>query len=128
LPSPGEHSVSLWTRVYTTAEIDDIKRLFGQVKDLAHGPQDPEVRACVMVLHGQGHGPCHIARETGLSRKQVARLLKSEGFTREPCRPASARLPEILELRRQGYGFAAIGRRLGYSRNAVRRAVRAHQG
>jgi hypothetical protein len=42
--------------------------------------------------------------------------------------PASlARLPEILELRRQGYGFATIGRRLGVSRNAVRRAFRRHK-
>jgi hypothetical protein len=36
-------------------------------------------------------------------------------------------LPEILELGRQGYGFAAIGRRLGFSRNAVRRAFRRHE-
>jgi DNA-binding NarL/FixJ family response regulator len=78
----------------------------------------------LLVLHGQGHGPCRIARETGLSRKQVARLLESEGITREPSRPASARLPEILELCRQGCGFATIGRRLGFSRNAVRRAFR----
>ena len=67
----------------------------------------------MLVLHGQGHGPCRIARATGISRKQVARLLESEGTAREPSRPASARLPEILELRRQGYGFAAVGRRLG---------------
>jgi hypothetical protein len=63
--------------------------------------QDPEVRARVLALHGQGHGPCRIARATRISRKQVARLLESEGITREPSRPASARLPEILELRRQ---------------------------
>ena len=79
----------------------------------------------MLVLHGQGHGPCRIARATGISRKQVARLLESEGITREPSRPASSRLPEILKLRRQGHGFATIGRRLGFSRNAVRRAVRA---
>jgi hypothetical protein len=57
----------------------------------------------------------------------VAHLLESEGITREPCRPASARLPKILELRRQGYGFAAIGRRLGFSRNAGGRAFCRHQ-
>ena len=62
----------------------------------------------MLVLRGQGHGPCRIARAAGISRKQVARLLKSEGITREPSRPATARLPEILELRRQGYGFATI--------------------
>jgi hypothetical protein len=56
--------------------------------------------------------------------KQVARLLESEGITREPSPPASARLPEILQLRRQGYGFASIGRQLGFSRNAARRAFR----
>ena len=78
--------------------------------------------------HCQGHCPCRIARMTGISRKQVARLLESEGITREPSRPASARLPEILELCRQGHGFATIGRRLGFSRNAVRRAVRAQKG
>jgi hypothetical protein len=93
-------------------------------KDLAHGPQDPELRARVLALHGQGHGPCRIAREAGISRKQVTRLLESEGITREPSRPASARPPEILEQRRQGYGFATIGRRLGYNRNAVQRAFR----
>jgi hypothetical protein len=81
-----------------------------------------------MALHGQGHGPCRVARATGISRKQVApRLLESEGITREPSRPASSRPPEILKLRRQGHGFATIGRRLGFSRNAVRRAFRRHE-
>jgi hypothetical protein len=82
----------------------------------------------MLVLHSQGHDPCCIARTTGISRKQVARLLESEGIVSEPSRPASSRLPEILELRRQGYGFATIGRQLGFNRNAVRRAFRAHQG
>jgi hypothetical protein len=54
-------------------------------------------------------------------------MLECEGITREPSQAASARLPEILELRRQGCGFAAIGRRLGFSRNAVRRAFRRHE-
>jgi DNA-binding NarL/FixJ family response regulator len=57
-----------------------------------------------------------------LSRKQVARLLAGAGILREPSQPASSRLQEILELRRQGYTIAAIGRRLGFSRKAVRRA------
>jgi hypothetical protein len=104
--------------------LDTVRRQLGQVKDLAYGPQDPEVRARVLALHGQGHGPCHIARAAGISRKQVARLLAGEGILREPSRPASSRLPEILELRRQGCGFAVIGRRLGFSHNAVRRAFR----
>jgi hypothetical protein len=82
----------------------------------------------VPVLHCQGHGPCRSARATGISRKQVARLLESEGITRQPSRPASTRLPEILDLRRQSYGFAAIGQRLGFSRNATRRVFRAHLG
>lgn len=82
----------------------------------------------MLVLHGQGHGPCRIARATGISRKQVARLLESEGITREPSRPASARPREIPELRRQGYCFAAIGLRRGFNRNAVWRAVPAHKG
>ena len=119
-------AANILARTFGADEIDAVKRQLGHVKDLAHGPHDPEVRACVLALHGQGHGPCGRGRAAGVSRKQVARLLESEGITREPCRPASARLPEILELRRQGYGFAAIGRRLGYSRNAVRRAFRRH--
>jgi transposase len=82
----------------------------------------------VLALHRQGLGPCQIARAAGVSRKQVARLLAGEGILREPSRPASSRLPEILELRRQGLDFAAIGRRLGFSRNVVRRAFRAHKG
>jgi DNA invertase Pin-like site-specific DNA recombinase len=114
-------------RVFGPDEIDAAKQQLGQTKDLAHGPQDPEVRAQVLALHGQGHGPCCIARATGISRKQVARVLASEGITREPSQPASARLPEILKLRRQGYGFATIGRRLGFTRNAVRRAFRRQQ-
>jgi hypothetical protein len=81
----------------------------------------------VLALHGQGHGPCRIARARGISRKQVTRLLESEGITRESSRPASTRLPKILELRRQGHGFATIFRRLAFSRNAVRRAFRHHQ-
>jgi hypothetical protein len=81
----------------------------------------------VLVLHGQRHGPCCIARATGISGKQVAQLLESECITRKPSRPASARLPEILDLRRQGYGFATIGRRLGFSRNAIRGAFRRHE-
>jgi hypothetical protein len=113
--------------VFAAEEIDEVKRSFGQTKDLAHSPQDPELRARVLALHGQGYGPCRIARATGIGRKQVARLLESEGIKREPSRPASAWLPAILELRRQGHGFAAIGLRLGFSRNAVRRAFRRHE-
>src|SRR5262245_56788776 len=90
-------------------------------------PPLPSKTGILLALHGQGHGPCRIARAAGISRKQVARLLESEGITREPSRPASAPLPEILELRRQGYGFATIGRQLGFSRNAMRRAFRAHR-
>jgi hypothetical protein len=82
----------------------------------------------VLDHHGQGHGPCRIARAAGISRKQVARLLESEGITREQSPPASARLPEIPELRRQDSGFVTIGQRLGFSRNAVRRAVHAYAG
>src|SRR5262249_25592332 len=73
-------------RTFGADEIDAAKRQFGQTKDLAHGPQDPELRARVLALHGQGDGPCRIARATGISRKQVARLLESEGITREPSR------------------------------------------
>ena len=62
------------------AGIDAAKQRLGQTKDLAHGPQDPELRARVLALHSQGHGPCRIARATGISRKQVARLLESEGI------------------------------------------------
>jgi hypothetical protein len=114
-------------RTFSTGEIDAAKQRLGQVKDLVHGSQNLEVRARVLALHGQGHSPCGIARTTGISRKQVARLLEAEGITREASQPASARLPEILELRRQGCGFAVIGRRLKFSRNAMRRAFRCHE-
>jgi hypothetical protein len=36
-------------------------------------------------------------------------------------------MAEILELRRQGYSSAAIDRRLGFSRNALRRAFRRYE-
>jgi hypothetical protein len=37
----------------------------------------------VLALHDQSYGPCHIARATGISRKQMARLLASaQGVTR----------------------------------------------
>jgi DNA-binding CsgD family transcriptional regulator len=90
----------------------ETRRQFGQTKDLKCGHE------CTSTA--KGYGPCRIARATGISRKQVARLLESEGITRAPPRPASFLLPEILELRGKGYGFAAIGRQLGFSRNAVR--------
>lgn len=82
------------------------------------------MRARVIALHHKGLGPCRIAREAGVSRKQVARLLADEGLTHEPQRSARTMLTEILELRRQGLGFGVIGQRLGLSRNAVRRAFR----
>lgn len=82
------------------------------------------MRARVIALHHKGLGPCRIAREAGVSRKQVARLLAGEGLASESRLSARSMLPEILELRRQGLGFGAIGQRLGLSRNAARRAIR----
>jgi hypothetical protein len=114
-------------RWFAADEIDVAKRQLGQTKDLAHGPQAPEVRARVLAPHGQGHGPCHIARETRLSRKRVARVLASEGIRRQPLVPASCLLPEVLKLRRQGKSNFEIGQAPGFSRNAVRRAFRAHK-
>lgn len=78
----------------------------------------------MIALFHKGYGPCRIAREAGVSRKQVARLLARERLTRDPRRSAGTMVTEILELRRQGLGFGAIGQRLGLSRNAVRRAFR----
>jgi hypothetical protein len=62
-----------------------------------------------------------MARAMGIGRNQVTRLLEFEGIIREASWPVSTRLPEFLELRRQGYGFSVIGRQLGFSHNAVRR-------
>jgi hypothetical protein len=114
-------------RGFADGEIDAAKRQLGQTRTLAHGPQDPGVRAHLLDLHRQGFGPCQIARAAGISRKQVARLLAGEGILREPPQPASSRLPEILQLRRQGLIFAAIGRRPGFSRNSIRRGLRNHR-
>jgi hypothetical protein len=106
--------------VFDADTIDPVKRQAGQTRDLARAGQAQVVREKVADLHRQGYGRCRIARETGLSRNRVARLLKAQGVGRGPSTPASACLPQILNLRRQGHGFAAIGRRLGFSRNAVR--------
>jgi hypothetical protein len=54
----------------------------------------------------------------------VARLLESEGITREPCRPATTVLPQIFERRRQGKSNAEIGQVLGYSWQAICRALK----
>ena len=78
------------SQFFAADETDAAKPQFGQIKDLAHGPKTPELRARVLALHGQGYGLCRIARATGISRKQAARLLKSEGIIREPSPPASA--------------------------------------
>jgi hypothetical protein len=116
------------SRVFPTDEIDAVKRKLGQVKDLAYTGQAPTVREQIFEMHRLGFGPCHIARETRLSRKQVARVLASEGITRQPSVPASSFLPQIFELRRQGKSNAEIGRLLGYSRQAICRALKRAAG
>jgi DNA-binding NarL/FixJ family response regulator len=85
------------------------------------------VRAQVLLLHSEGKGVCEIAREVGIDRKQVARLLAHEGVTNPPSTPATSRLTEILELRKQGVSITEIGRRLGFSRNAIRKALRKNE-
>lgn len=111
-------------RVFDADEIDAVKRQLGQVKDLAYSGQAPTVREQVFEMHRLGFGPCRIARETRLSRKQVARVLASEGITRRPSVPASSVLPQILELRGQGKSNADIGMVLGFSSKAIRRVLR----
>jgi hypothetical protein len=64
-----------------------------------------------------------IARASGLDRKQVSRTLAHEGIHNAPPATASSRLPEILALRGQGVSIAEIGLRLGFSRQAVSRAL-----
>lgn len=100
-------------------EIDAAKRQLAQVKDLAYGPKNPEVRARVLDLHHQGFRPARIGRTVGLSLKQAICLLVTEGIRRPAPRPAEARLLEIQEVRRQGDGFAArldgLGELLGCS-------------
>ena len=82
----------------------------------------------MLALHGEGHGRCRIARATGISRKQVARLLERESITRQPSVPATTVLPQISELRRQGKSKAEIGQVLGYSRQAICRALKRAAG
>jgi transposase-like protein len=77
----------------------------------------------VLRLHEEGGRITDIVREMGLDRKQIARVLAHEGIKNAPSIPASSRLPEIQELRRQGVSVSEIGRRLGFSRNAIRRAL-----
>jgi DNA-binding NarL/FixJ family response regulator len=77
----------------------------------------------VLRLHGAGSSVCQIAAETTLDRKQVTRILAHEGIRNPPSTPATSKLPEILELRSKGVNITEIGRRLGFSRNAVRKAL-----
>jgi hypothetical protein len=112
------------SRVFPADEIDAVKRKLGQVKDLAYTGQAPTVREQIFEMHRLGFGPCRTAHETRLSRKQVARVLASEGITRQPSVPATTVLPQIIELRRQGKRNAEIGQVLGYSRNAICRALK----
>ena len=104
--------------------LDGIRRSLGQTKDLAHGPGRPDLRERAVELHGGGLSVAAIARETGLSERQVRRLLDREA-AREPRRPARTKLAEILRLRRQGRSLTEIGRLVGYSRQAVRGAIEA---
>ena len=87
------------------------------------GQVTAKVRAQVLRLHGEGIGVCEIAREVGIDRKQVARVLESVGIKQEASTPASSRLAEILELRGRGVSISEIGRRLGFSRKAVAKAL-----
>ncbi len=103
--------------VLVAEEIDAVKRSQGQVKGLAYSGQAPTVREQIFEMHALGFGPYRIARETRLSRKQIARVLTSEGIRRQPSVPASSFLPQILEL-------AEIGQVLGYSRKAICRALK----
>jgi DNA invertase Pin-like site-specific DNA recombinase len=60
------------------AAIDATKRSLGQNQCLVHNGQNPAIREQILALSEQGSGPSHIARETGLSRHQVRRVLDSE--------------------------------------------------
>src|SRR5262249_53822527 len=63
-------------------------------------------------LHDWGYGPCRLAHVTGLSRKQISRLLESRGIKREPPDQHRLLLSETLQLRQKGYAVTATGRRL----------------
>jgi DNA-binding NarL/FixJ family response regulator len=116
------------SRLFAAEEIDAVRRQLGQVKDLAYTGQALTVREQIFEMHRLGFGPCRIAHETRLSRKQVARVLASEGIIRHPSVPATTVLPQIIELRRQGKSNAEIGQVLGYSRNAICRALKKAAG
>jgi hypothetical protein len=127
--SPGPRFVAkALSRAFAADEVDAVRRQLGQVKDLAYSGQAPTVREQILEMHALGFGPCRIARETGLGRKQVARVLASGGITRQPFVPASTHLPEILELRRLGKSNFEISQALGYSRKAICRALKRAAG
>jgi hypothetical protein len=63
----------LLARTFTADEIDAVKRGLGQVKDLARSAL--AVAPKVLELHRQGLGPVAIARELGVGRKSVARVI-----------------------------------------------------
>jgi hypothetical protein len=83
-------------RLFLAGEVDDVRRRLGQAKDMAHSGQQPTVREQVLALRRQGHGLSHIARETSLSRKQVARVLALSKASNDRNRgtiPEEHRLP-----------------------------------
>jgi hypothetical protein len=76
---PTVHCVSLLAEIlarpFAADELDDVRTGLGQVRDLAHNGHLPAVRERILALRDHGHGPSRIARQTGLSRRQVARVL-----------------------------------------------------
>jgi len=84
----------------------------------------PEVRAKIIALHKDGLLPGQIGRETGLTRKQVARVLAAKGIRRRPYDSADTVLSQILELREQGLTIGQISAKVGFSEGAVGRALR----
>jgi AraC-like DNA-binding protein len=87
----------------------------------------PDVRARIIALHREGKLPRQIGRETGLNRKQVARVLAAEGIRRRPYTSATTILPRILKLRDQGLTIGQISTKVGFSKGAVGRALRGRE-
>jgi hypothetical protein len=63
----------LLVRAYASEEIDSLKRGSAQVKEPARSAYG--LATDVLELHGRGFGPVAIARQLGVSRNSVARVI-----------------------------------------------------
>jgi hypothetical protein len=55
---------------------------------------------------------------------EIEEVARSLGIERKRSKITQAMLPQILALRQQGMSLSEIGRRLGFTRQAIGRALR----